>query len=99
MGFKLEMELEHGKQLSWLATELPERAWAQGWMGMAEDARPRVAAGVGCCPGLSGAPQWYSLLGGEADETAEDALGFLSLHSLPAQEGDVGFELAGEGQA
>lgn len=97
MGFELETELEHGKQLSRLATELRVHAQAQGWMGMAEGAHPGVAAGVGCCMVLSGARQWYSLLGGEADEAAEDALGFLSLHSLPAQEGDAGLELAGEG--
>lgn len=99
MGFKLEMELEHGKQRSWCAAELHVRAQAKGWMGMAEGAHCRAAAGVGCCPALSGARRWYSLLGGEADETAEDALGFLSFHSLPAQEGDAGLELAGEGQA
>lgn len=97
MGFKLETELEHGKQSSWLATELHVRARAQGWMGMAEGAHPRAATGIGCCPALSGAQQWYSLLSGEADETAEDALGFLILHSLPAQEGDAGLEFAGEG--
>lgn len=90
MGFKLEMELEHGKQPSWLATELHVRAWVQdawGWMKMLVPGR-RVQSW-----------QWYSLLGGEADEAAEDALGFLSLHSLPAQEGDAGLQLAGESQA
>lgn len=97
MGFKLEMELEHGKQPSQLATELHVRAGVQGWMGMAGGARPGAATGTGCCPARSGARRWYSLLGGEADEAAEDALAFLSLHSLPAQEGDAGFELASEG--
>ena len=94
MGFNLEVELEHGKQPSRLAAALHLRSRdGDGCRCLSQGGH-----WCWCCPALSRArPHWYSLLGGEADEAAEDALGFLSLHSLPAQEGDGGLELAGEG--
>lgn len=93
VGLKLEPELEHRKQLSrWELS--PVCMHGAGWEHCVSH-----HAVIGCWGAWKCPRALHSLIRGEADKAAEDASRFLGFHSLPSQEGNAGFELAGEGQA